>query len=59
MRGIAWNDPDIGIEWSICNPILSDKDKRNPPLSNISQNDLPKYKEVKQEIIFADMCYHR
>jgi dTDP-4-dehydrorhamnose 3,5-epimerase len=24
--GIRWNDPDIGIEWPIADPILSDKD---------------------------------
>jgi dTDP-4-dehydrorhamnose 3,5-epimerase len=26
--GIAWNDPDIGIEWPINDPILSGKDSR-------------------------------
>ena len=25
--GVLWNDPAIGIEWPIDNPILSDKDK--------------------------------
>lgn len=25
--GIRWNDPDIGIEWPIANPILSPKDR--------------------------------
>ncbi|MBK5074417.1 dTDP-4-dehydrorhamnose 3,5-epimerase [Budviciaceae bacterium CWB-B4] len=24
---LIWNDPDIGIEWPIDNPLLSDKDK--------------------------------
>jgi dTDP-4-dehydrorhamnose 3,5-epimerase len=36
-RGIAWNDPDIAIEWPIEAPILSEKDRRLPRLS-----DLPK-----------------
>lgn len=31
--GILWNDPDIGIEWPINDPILSDKDRHAQPLS--------------------------
>lgn len=27
--GILWNDPEIGVEWGIEEPILSEKDKRN------------------------------
>lgn len=27
--GIRWNDPDIGVEWGVENPILSEKDKTN------------------------------
>jgi dTDP-4-dehydrorhamnose 3,5-epimerase len=26
--GIAWNDPDIGIDWGVADPVLSDKDAR-------------------------------
>ena len=26
-KTLAWNDPDININWPIKNPILSDKDK--------------------------------
>lgn len=29
-RSIRWNDPDIGIDWGIENPIISDKDKNAP-----------------------------
>lgn len=28
--GIRWNDPDIGVDWGVENPILSEKDKKNP-----------------------------
>lgn len=31
--GVLWNDPEIGIEWPIDQPLLSQKDKANPPLS--------------------------
>lgn len=32
--GIRWNDPDIGVEWGVENPILSEKDKINPLLKD-------------------------
>ena len=32
--GIVWNDPDIGIEWPLTNPILSEKDKNAQTLSH-------------------------
>ena len=33
--GIAWNDPDINIRWPIEQPLLSDKDKQHPTLSEL------------------------
>jgi dTDP-4-dehydrorhamnose 3,5-epimerase len=40
-RGVLWDDPEIGINWNVENPILSDKDRRNPRLSDIAQTELP------------------
>lgn len=31
-HGIAWNDPHLGLTWAIDDPILSPRDKENPPL---------------------------
>lgn len=28
--GIRWNDPDIGVNWGIDTPVLSEKDSRSP-----------------------------
>jgi len=33
--GVAWDDPDIGIDWPIDVPILSDKDRGAPRLSEL------------------------
>jgi len=43
-RGVLWNDPEIGINWGVEAPILSDRDRRNPPLSGIVLNELPDYR---------------
>jgi len=32
-QGVAWNDPDIGINWPIVNPELSERDKTAPRVS--------------------------
>jgi dTDP-4-dehydrorhamnose 3,5-epimerase len=32
--GIAWNDPDIGIDWPIADPILSDRDSQAQSLAD-------------------------
>ncbi|WP_040204249.1 dTDP-4-dehydrorhamnose 3,5-epimerase [Neobacillus jeddahensis] len=37
-RGILWNDPAIGIDWPISNPILSTKDRALPLLKNVDWN---------------------
>ena len=33
--GIRWDDPDIGIEWPVNNPIISGKDQQLPYLKQI------------------------
>ena len=38
---IRWNDPDIGIEWPIDNPTLSEKDRTSPFLRDIPDSGLP------------------
>jgi len=37
-RGIAWNDPALGIEWPVLQPILSDKDSKHSPLADAELN---------------------
>jgi dTDP-4-dehydrorhamnose 3,5-epimerase len=37
-RSIRWNDPSIGIQWPIRNPILSKKDSEAPSLKEVDNN---------------------
>jgi dTDP-4-dehydrorhamnose 3,5-epimerase len=36
-RGLIWNDPEVGIDWPITDPILSARDQRHPGLSALRQ----------------------
>jgi dTDP-4-dehydrorhamnose 3,5-epimerase len=38
--GIAWDDPEVGVEWPVSDPQLSERDKSNPRLSEIA-DELP------------------
>jgi dTDP-4-dehydrorhamnose 3,5-epimerase len=37
---ILWNDPAIGIAWPVSDPLLSDKDRRAPPLKDVPRERL-------------------
>ena len=35
-RGIAFDDPDLGVEWPVSDPIVSERDRSNPGLSEMA-----------------------
>jgi dTDP-4-dehydrorhamnose 3,5-epimerase len=39
--GVRWNDADIGIDWPIDAPLLSDKDAAAPFLKDVAHDRLP------------------
>ncbi|MEM9191628.1 MAG: dTDP-4-dehydrorhamnose 3,5-epimerase [Myxococcota bacterium] len=41
--GVAWNDPALGIDWPLADPILSEKDGAYGPLSAVPEASLPTY----------------
>jgi dTDP-4-dehydrorhamnose 3,5-epimerase len=39
-RGVKWDDPDLGINWQIAEPTISEKDQKLPALSELPAVDL-------------------
>jgi dTDP-4-dehydrorhamnose 3,5-epimerase len=39
--GVLWNDPEIGADWGLTDPILSERDQANPLRSNLPANRQP------------------
>lgn len=39
--GIRWNDTDLGIDWPLSDPLLSDKDGKMPLLKDVDPERLP------------------
>lgn len=38
--GIAWDDPEVGVEWRLSEPLLSERDKAAPRLAEVA-GELP------------------
>ncbi|MCP4606577.1 MAG: dTDP-4-dehydrorhamnose 3,5-epimerase [Proteobacteria bacterium] len=45
MGTIRFDDPALGIEWPVENPVLSDQDRQAPLLKDIAPESLPVYAE--------------
>lgn len=42
--GVRWDDPAIGIDWPVTEPLLSDKDMKAPLLADVMPGRLPEYR---------------
>lgn len=40
-RGVAWDDPALGVDWRVTAPMLSPRDLQNRLLADIPQDELP------------------
>lgn len=43
-RGLYWNDPELDIDWQVEDPIISEKDQKQPKLDEIPTKDLFDYR---------------
>jgi dTDP-4-dehydrorhamnose 3,5-epimerase len=41
--GIFWGDPELKIEWGAVNPVISERDAKNPPLAQVPAEQLPTF----------------
>jgi dTDP-4-dehydrorhamnose 3,5-epimerase len=48
--GVLWSDPDLGIEWPVRDPLISDKDARYPRLRALPPERLPRYNAAHRGI---------
>jgi dTDP-4-dehydrorhamnose 3,5-epimerase len=39
--GVRWDDPTLGIDWGIANPVVSARDQSNPLFKAIPSEDMP------------------
>jgi dTDP-4-dehydrorhamnose 3,5-epimerase len=45
---ITWNDPSLGINWPILDPVISLKDENGMLLADIDANHLPNYQDTSR-----------
>ena len=41
--GVAWDDPAIGADWGVSEPILSERDRTNPRRADIAEANRPRW----------------
>jgi dTDP-4-dehydrorhamnose 3,5-epimerase len=39
--GVAWDDPAVGADWGVTDPVLSERDRSNPPRSALPTGRVP------------------
>jgi len=41
--GVAWDDPELGADWGVTNPVVSERDRTNPRRADIPDHLRPRY----------------
>jgi dTDP-4-dehydrorhamnose 3,5-epimerase len=43
--GVAWDDPSVGADWGVAEPVLSERDRANPARVDLADDLRPVYGE--------------
>ena len=43
-HGVAWNDPELAVDWNSAAPRLSERDRSNPKLAELPADHLPRFR---------------
>lgn len=46
--GVAWDDPDIGADWGVTDPIISERDRTNPVRGALPPGFAPSWPMVRR-----------
>ena len=41
--GVAWDDPELGVDWGLADPVVSARDRANPRLREVPDHLRPRY----------------
>ena len=41
--GVAWDDPDIGVDWRLDGPVVSERDRANPRRRDLPIEQIPHF----------------
>ena len=50
--GVAWDDPDLAVAWPVKDPVVSERDRANPSLTEVLR-DPPAFRGLREPPAFA------
>jgi dTDP-4-dehydrorhamnose 3,5-epimerase len=54
-RALAWNDPDVAIDWPVRQPVQSEKDTHNPTLQDYLSAPAFHYRPIATAELFSEL----